>query len=51
MSKYKTVMQKNRRAAYVLGMTVAEYVTTVVWPKVRAKQALHDRAEASDSSL
>ena len=51
MSKYKTVMQRNKRAAYVLGLTVAEYVTTVAWPKVKAKQALLDGAEASDSSL
>jgi len=39
MSKYKTVMQRNKRAAYVLGLTVTEYFETVALPKAQAKWA------------
>ena len=37
MSKFKRVMQQNRRAAFVLGITPDEYFLQVALPKAEAK--------------
>jgi hypothetical protein len=37
VSKYKRVMQRNRRGAFVAGLPVRDYWEQVIWPVIQRK--------------